>query len=215
MVRFYIVRHGQTLLNSLDRAQGWADSPLTEAGMQMAADIGQKLKGIDFGVVFTSDMLRAVQTAELILEAGGKSGVSIEKDARLREWCLGCMEAENNAVFIKNVSDWLGGVSSFAELNQRLPDVADVIYEHDTTGMAEPFQTIEERLKATFVDIVQRHGMEENTNILIVTHAFAIKTIFHLFAPKQLGKVGKVKNASVSRLVFENEIFFLEPYIQL
>ena len=181
----------------------------------MAADIGQRLKGIDFGVVFTSDMLRAVQTAELILEAGGKSGVPIEKDARLREWCLGCMEAENNAVFIKNVSDWLGGVSSFAELNQRLPDVADVIYEHDTTGMAEPFQTIEERLKATFVDIVQRHGMEENTNILIVTHAFAIKTIFHLFAPKQLGKVGKVKNASVSRLVFENEIFFLEPYIQL
>lgn len=215
MIRFYIVRHGQTLLNSLDRAQGWADSPLTEAGKQMAADIGQRLKGIDFGVVFTSDMLRAVQTAELILEAGGKSGVPIEKDARLREWCLGCMEAENNAVFIKNVSDWLGGVSSFAELNQRLPDVADVIYEHDTTGMAEPFQTIEERLKATFVDIVQRHGMEENTNILIVTHAFAIKTIFHLFAPKQLGKVGKVKNASVSRLVFENEIFFLEPYIQL
>ena len=215
MVRFYIVRHGQTLLNSLDRAQGWADSPLTEAGKQMAADIGQKLKGIDFEVVYTSDMLRAVQTAEMILEAGGKGGVPIEKDARLREWCLGCMEAENNAVFIKNVSDWLGGVSSFAELNQRLPDVADVIYEHDTTGMAEPFQTIEERLKATFVDIVQRHGMEENTNILIVTHAFAIKTIFHLFAPKQLGKVGKVKNASVSRLVFENEIFFLEPYIQL
>ena len=32
MVRFYIVRHGQTLLNSLDRAQGWTDSPLTEAG---------------------------------------------------------------------------------------------------------------------------------------------------------------------------------------
>ena len=32
MVRFYIVRHGQTLMNSLDRAQGWADSPLTEAG---------------------------------------------------------------------------------------------------------------------------------------------------------------------------------------
>ena len=215
MVRFYIVRHGQTLLNSLDRAQGWADSPLTEAGKQMAADIGQKLKGIDFEVVYTSDMLLAVQTAEMILEAGGKGGVPIEKDARLREWCLGCMEAENNAVFIKNVSDWLGGVSSFAELNQRLPDVADVIYEHDTTGMAEPFQTIEERLKATFVDIVQRHGMEENTNILIVTHAFAIKTIFHLFAPKQLGKVGKVKNASVSRLVFENEIFFLEPYIQL
>ena len=214
MVRFYIVRHGQTLLNSLDRAQGWADSPLTEAGKQMAVDIGDKLSGVDFDTAYTSDMLRAVQTAELILEAGEKSGVPIKKDVRLREWCLGNMEAESNAVFIKNVADWLGG-ASFAELNERLSDVADAIYEHDTTGMAEKFQTIEERLKAAFVDIVQRQGMEENTNILIVTHAFAIKTIFRLFAPEQLSKVVKVKNASVSRLVFENGIFSLEPDIQL
>ena len=213
MVRFYIVRHGQTLLNSLDRAQGWADSPLTEAGKQMVADIGQKLKEIDFDAVYTSDMLRAVQTAELILEANGKNGVPIERDVRLREWCLGCMEAENNAVFIKNVSDWLGG-ASFAELNQRLPDVADAIYEHDKTGMAE-FQAIEQRLKAAFVDTAQRHGMGESSNILIVTHAFAIKTIIHLFAPDQLGKVEKVKNASVFRLVFENGVFSLESDIQL
>ena len=214
MVRFYIVRHGQTLLNSLDRAQGWADSPLTEAGKQMAADIGQKLKGIDFDAAYASDMLRAVQTAELVLEAGGKSGVPIEKDARLREWCLGCMEAENNGVFIKKVSDWLGGITSFAELNQRLPDVADTIYD-DTTGMAEPFQAIEERLKAAFMDTAQRHGMEESSNILIVTHALAIKTIIHLFAPEQLGKLGEVKNASVSRLVFKNGVFSLEPDIQI
>ena len=215
MVRFYIVRHGQTLLNSLDRAQGWADSPLTEAGKQMAADIGQKLKGIDFDAAYASDMLRAVQTAELVLEAGGKSGVPIEKDARLREWCLGCMEAENNGVFIKKVSDWLGGITSFAELNQRLPDVADTIYVHDTTGMAEPFHAIESRLKSVFADAVQKGGMQESTDILIVPHAFAIKTIFHLFAPGQLGKVGKVKNTSVSRLIFENGIFSLEPDIQL
>ena len=215
MVRFYMVRHGQTLLNRLDRAQGWADSPLTGAGKQMADDIGQKLKGIDFDAVYTSDMLRAVQTAEMILEAGGKSGVLIEKDARLREWCLGCMEAENNAIFIKNVSDWLGGAVSFTELNQRLPDVADAIYEHDTTGMAEPFRAIEIRLKSVFADAVQKDGMQESTDILIVTHAFAIKTIFHLFAPEQLSKVGKVKNASVSQLIFENGIFLLEPDIQL
>ena len=136
MVYFYIVRHGQTLLNSLDRAQGWSDSPLTEAGKQMAADIGKKLKRIEFDAVYASDMLRAVQTAKLILETGGKSGVPIEKDERLREWCLGCMESENNVVFIKNVADWLGGITSFAELNERLPDVANAIYEHDTTGMA-------------------------------------------------------------------------------
>lgn len=55
--------------------------------------------------------------------------------------------------------------------------------------------------------------MGESSNILIVTHAFAIKTIIHLFAPEQLDKVRKVKNASVFRLVFENGVFSLEPDI--
>jgi len=41
MVRFYIVRHGQTLLNSLDRAQGWADFPLTASGKQAAKELGK------------------------------------------------------------------------------------------------------------------------------------------------------------------------------
>lgn len=214
MICFYIVRHGQTLLNSLDRAQGWADSPLTDAGKQTAVELGHKLKSIDFDAVYTSDMLRAIQTAELIMEAGEKKGMPIEKDARLREWCLGNMEAENNAVFIKKVADWLGG-ASFAELNKRLPDVADAIYEHDTTGMAEPFQTIEERLKAAFMDMAQRHGVRENSNILVVTHAFAIKTIFHLFAPEQLSKAGKVENAAVSRLISDGGVFSLEPDLKL
>ena len=79
--------------------------------------------------------------------------------------------------------------------------------------MAEPFLAIEERLKAAFMDTAQRHGMGESSNILIVTHAFAIKTIIHLFAPEQSGKVEKVKNASVSRLVFENGVFSLESDI--
>ena len=214
MVSFYIVRHGQTLLNSIDRAQGWTDSPLTDAGKQTAVELGHKLKDIDFNAVYASDTLRAVQTAELVLRNNKNPNVPIKKDARLREWCLGNMEAENNMVFINNVIDWMGG-ASFAELNERLPDVADVIYGHDTTGIAEPFRTIEERLKSAFTDMTRRHRVGENSNILVVTHAFAIKTLFHLFAPEQLRKVGKVKNAAVSRLISDGRVFLLEPDLQL
>ncbi len=213
MVSFYIVRHGQTLLNSLGRAQGWADSPLTDAGKQTAVELGHKLKDIDFNAVYTSNMLRALQTAELVMGENKSPAIPIREDAGLREWCLGNMEAENNTVFIKNVADWLGG-ASFAELNERLPDVADAIYRHDTTGMAEPFRAIEERLEAAFMDMAQRHGAGENSNILVVTHAFAIKTIFYLFAPEQLRDVGKVKNAAVSRLISEGGVISLEPDLQ-
>ncbi len=79
MVNFYIVRHGQTLLNSLDRAQGWADSPLTDAGKQTAVELGHKLKGIDFNAAYASDTLRAVQTAELVLEENKNSATPIKR----------------------------------------------------------------------------------------------------------------------------------------
>lgn len=65
MLSFYIIRHGETLLNSLNRAQGWSDSPLTNNGKKAAIELGTELKGIVFSAAYTSDMLRAIQTAEV------------------------------------------------------------------------------------------------------------------------------------------------------
>ena len=210
MISYYIVRHGQTLLNFLDKAQGWTDSPLTDIGRQTAISLGNKLVGINFDAVFASDMLRSIQTAELILQASGNTSIVVQKDSRLREWCLGSMEAEKNTVFIENVSNWLGGVSSLEELNKRLPNVADAIYEHDKTEMAEPFSAIENRLKSIFIEIAQDIRQERDCKILVVTHAFVIKTLFYLFAPKQLYKIDKIKNSTVSLLKFDNGKFLME-----
>ena len=206
MITFYIVRHGETLLNSLGRAQGWSDSPLTNQGKKAAMDLGLEIRGTIFHAAYASDTFRAGQTAELILSISGNGGIEVQKDMRLREWCLGSMDAEHNTIFIKAVSDWLG-VSSFAELNKRLPDVAEAIYEHDTTGMAEPFSEIANRLKGVFKEMTQNELSGENVNILVVTHAFAIKTLIYLFAPEQLCAVEKVKNAAILRLIYDDGIF--------
>ena len=199
MITFYVVRHGETLLNSIGRAQGWSDSPLTDNGKRTAAELGAELNGIIFNAAYTSDMIRTEQTAKLILSMSGNDNIEIQKDIRLREWCLGSMEAEHNSVFIQTMSDWLG-VSSFAELNKRLSDVATAIYKHDTTEAAEPFEDISSRLKNVFTDIAQSKPRNENSNILIVTHAFAIKTLFYLFAPEKLCVIDKVKNATILKI---------------
>lgn len=204
---FYVVRHGETLLNSLGRAQGWSDSPLTDNGKRTAAELGSELNGITFNAAYTSDMIRAEQTAKLILSMSGNDNIEIQNDIRLREWCLGSMEAEHNSLFIQPVSDWLG-VSSFAELNKRLSDVATAIYEHDTTGAAEPFDDISNRLKNVFMDIAQNKLGNENSNILIVTHAFAIKTLYYLFAPEKLCVMDKVKNATILKLLYNGSKFY-------
>ena len=207
MICFYIVRHGETLLNKLDRAQGWSDSPLTYNGEKTAIELGAKLNGTFFNAAYTSDTLRAKETAKLILTKSGNSNIEIREDIRLREWCLGSMDAEQNTIFIHAVSEWLGGVSSFVELNERLPDVAMTIYKHDTTGMAEPFIDITNRLKSVFIEIVQKDCLHEKGNILVVTHAFAIKTLFYLFAREQLRSMDKIKNTSISKLIYNDGVF--------
>ena len=109
-------------------------------------------------------------------------------------------------MFCYSYVDWVGGVL-LVELNKRLPDVAAAIYEHDTTGMAEPFTDIANRLKGVFEDIAQNEPSNENGNILVVTHAFAIKTLLYLFAPEQLCAVEKVKNAAILRLIYDEGKF--------
>lgn len=205
MVTFYIVRHGQTLLNQLDRAQGWADSPLTALGKQAAKELGKDLSSVVFQAAYTSDTRRTVDTARLLLEESGQPIIEICQDARLREWCLGTMEVEKNKIFIECVSDWLGGITSFSEMNRRLPEVAAVIQQHDTTGMTESFEQIGERLKSLLVSA----GLScpDGSNILIVTHAFLIKTVIYLFNFENIEKISKIKNTDSIRLLFDGQTF--------
>ena len=207
MVTFYIVRHGQTLLNQLDRAQGWADSPLTASGKQAAKELGKNLSSVKFQAAYTSDTHRAFDTARLLLKESGQSIIEIRQDARLREWCLGNMEAEQNSIFIKTVSEWLGGVSFF-EMNKRLPEVAAAIKQHDTTGMAESFEQIENRLKEVLISVGAAYP--DGSNILIVTHAFLMKTIIYLFDFENIERLSKIGNADRIKLLFDGQNFQIE-----
>lgn len=207
LITFYIVRHGETLLNRLGRAQGWSDSPLTANGIADAKELGSILKGVRFSGAYCSDTNRAKTTCELILEESDVSGVPIFEDARLREWCLGSMDAELNAQFIHALSEWLEGGLSLKDMNQHLPQVADVIYEHDETGMAQSFSEIEDRLISALQEIARSHHTDEDGNVLVVTHAFVIKTLLHLYAPDKLLAVDKISHTDVLRLQYEDGDF--------
>jgi broad specificity phosphatase PhoE len=63
---FYITRHGETVWNIQQRMQGQQDSPLTENGILQAKAAAEKLKKIHFDHAFSSDLLRARRTAEII-----------------------------------------------------------------------------------------------------------------------------------------------------
>jgi 2,3-bisphosphoglycerate-dependent phosphoglycerate mutase len=84
-VRVCIIRHGQTAWNVDRRFQGWSDVPLNETGRRQAEELKQALDSREFDAVWSSDLRRAIETAEIV--AGGA-----QSDRRLREMNFGDLE---------------------------------------------------------------------------------------------------------------------------
>lgn len=99
MITVYLVRHGATEWNLYKRAQGQADIPLTEPGRLQALDAAKQLATFDIRAVYSSDLERALHTAEPIanvhdvgvivdpafreIDQGEWTGLPVEEIARL------------------------------------------------------------------------------------------------------------------------------------
>lgn len=92
-----LVRHGETAWNREGRLQGHTDIPLSEAGLVQADELAARLAAEDFDALYSSDLLRARQTAERLARC---TGHEIVVDPRLRERNLGVLQSftrEENA----------------------------------------------------------------------------------------------------------------------
>jgi probable phosphoglycerate mutase len=81
-----LARHGETDWNREGRWQGWADPPLNELGREQARMLAEELRDTPFDAVYTSDLKRAHQTAEIV---AAPHGVPVVTDRGLREIDIG------------------------------------------------------------------------------------------------------------------------------
>lgn len=91
----YIIRHGQTDWNKAELVQGQTDIPLNEAGIKMAREAAIAYKDIHFDVCFSSPLVRAYETARLMLDG---RNINIITDDRLKEISFGEYEGSKRAV---------------------------------------------------------------------------------------------------------------------
>lgn len=63
---FYIVRHGETDWNAQHLIQGHSDISLNANGELQAKELAEELKDVEFDMIFSSDLMRAKKTAEII-----------------------------------------------------------------------------------------------------------------------------------------------------
>ena len=97
----WLVRHGETEWARLGRHTGRTDVPLTELGRQQATSLGRRLDGHRFGLVLTSPLSRARETAEL----AGFAGVA-RLDPDLMEWDYGSLEGRETVDIRESYPGW-------------------------------------------------------------------------------------------------------------
>jgi probable phosphoglycerate mutase len=110
MKTVYLIRHGETDHNADGRAMGQMDIPLNARGIGQARQTAEFLRKYPIERIVSSDLGRAMGTAEPLADA---LGLAVEPDARLRELSFGILEgktvAECEALDPEAVTRWRSG----------------------------------------------------------------------------------------------------------
>ena len=85
----YVVRHGETEWNALNKVLGRTDMPLNAKGIEQAHEVARSLKGLKIDVILCSPLCRARQTADAVSE---ELGIRYKIDDRLTEQDFGSFE---------------------------------------------------------------------------------------------------------------------------
>jgi broad specificity phosphatase PhoE len=153
-----LVRHGETDWNRDGRWQGGSDTSLNDLGRGQAQALAQELDG-DIGLVYSSDLSRARETAEII---AASLGLEIRFDPRLRERGFGSWEGLTTSEIEERFADshrrWLAGEGAGAD-------------------DAETFEDFFARVNGFLADVLRLHPDEE---VLVISHGGAIRVIHAL-----------------------------------
>lgn len=175
----YLIRHGETMFNQLNKVQGWADSPLTIKGINDLKKTSEVLSQIHFDNMYSSDLKRAIDTVHLMKNANEVSEIGkIKKLPEFREVFFGSFEGDD----IDKTWEAIGqaaGVGPERNVQKIINQVG--IYEfREATKKADPRHLAEnsEELDTRMVRAIKKLQEEtENENrVLLVSHGDFIKT---------------------------------------
>jgi 2,3-bisphosphoglycerate-dependent phosphoglycerate mutase len=165
---FYLFRHGQTDWNKQRRIQGHTDIPLNDQGRQEAAMLADKLCNIEFDCIYSSDLMRAKETAEIVI---AKRQIPLIVTSQLRETHMGQAEglSVDEAIERFGLEKWNSfRDTSDAALKLGFPD-------GETRGDSL------KRLMSFFEECVRE---DDSLKIIgLSTHGGALRSLLHSFLP--------------------------------
>lgn len=144
MTRLFLIRHGETDYSLENRYCGFNDPPLNDRGIWQSKKLGERLKNLRIDRVYSSDLKRGYQAAEIIFEDS-----QITKSADFREMNFGIFEGlshkEIAKVYPRLYRDWISNPSKIKvpegeglmDLRKRVKDkLSFILYENKDKTIA-------------------------------------------------------------------------------
>lgn len=206
----YLVRHGKTYYNIYNKLQGWSNSPLTEKGKQDAVQVAQRLKNTHFDAAFCSDLPRAIETCQTILDGNDTDSVkSPTISPFFREEFYGVYEGTNmdQAWYMAGAPH---GLKTFKEIvsQHSIGTAKDWLHDADPFHDAENNQQYWHRMDQG-IELIKNVQVPDGANILWVSHGNTCLSLVERFGEGKYDITKRPDNGSLSKLVMtENEIKF-------
>ena len=199
-LKLYIVRHGQTEWNVLEKFQGQLNSPLTPEGIEKVKETANELKNIKFKAGYTSQMGRTIATAEMILE-NNKYEQEKTSDQKLKLQKL----PELNEI---HFGEWQG--LTFKETFVKYPKEAHNYFYDVKNYNAKNIngEDLKDGLERFLKGLEKIREEQKSGNILIVTHGTVLELFFNHIQNREADDLDERKligNGQYKIFTFENK----------
>ena len=186
----YLVRHGETDWNSAGRFQGHANIPLNERGKMQAQEAYEKLRNIDFDLIYSSDLERAAETAQII---NANRDIPIQYDVRLRE---------------RNAGELAGlTLSEMSKIKGIELTISKYISDDILEGI-EPLSQLISRV-SEFIEQIMNN---EFNKCLIIGHGGSLSIIASTLTGIPFKEM-MFKNCGIKKVIMEDSHAFLEEVV--
>ncbi|WP_163324391.1 histidine phosphatase family protein [Draconibacterium mangrovi] len=189
-----IIRHGETVWNRQKRIQGQRNSKLSENGITQAELVAEALAKREFDVLVSSDLERAVETANIINK---QLVLPHEYNVNLRERSFGIFEGKN-----------------FAKIEEKYPEEFRRFKERDAGFVVPGGESIEQMYKRVTSEIEAIALKFKDQKVLIVSHGLVLEMMMYRTFNLSLNEPRSfsINNSSISSFYIDGNNWFLKEW---
>ena len=209
-MKIYVIRHGETNANKEGVFQGSSDWPLNEDGIKLAKITGQKMKDIKFDACFSSPLIRAKHTAEILLKESGND-IEIQYDDRLKEINAGIYEGKK--------------IWATKPDKKEIPRLLMLLFKYNAflCGKFKGGESVRQVYKRT-QEFLKELSKKNYENVLVSMHGCSMRAMLNMLYDNKFDfwqgnvpyncavNIIEVKNGEI-KLIEKDKVYYDEEYI--